>query len=159
MVPQLWKTVWQFLKKSQTELSCMWAVLSHPVVSNSLQPHWLYSPPGSSIHGDSPGKNTGVGYHALLKGICQTQGSNPGLPLQADSLLSEPPGKHDPIIPLWVYSSQSWRQISKTYVYICVHSSIIHNSKKHGSNPNSLWWRDKWTNKMWYTCTMDIILP
>ena len=28
-----------------------------------------YSPPGSSIHGDSPDKNTGVGCHALLQGI------------------------------------------------------------------------------------------
>ena len=37
------------------------------------------SPPGSSVHGDSPGKNTGVGYHALLQGIFPTQGSNPGL--------------------------------------------------------------------------------
>ena len=27
------------------------------------------SPPGSSVHGDSPGKNTGVGCHALLQGI------------------------------------------------------------------------------------------
>ena len=26
---------------------------------------------------DSPGKNTGVGFHALLQGIFQTQGSNP----------------------------------------------------------------------------------
>ena len=25
-----------------------------------------YSPPGSSVHGDSPGKNIGVGGHALL---------------------------------------------------------------------------------------------
>ena len=25
-----------------------------------------YSPPGSSIHGDSPGKNTGVGYALLI---------------------------------------------------------------------------------------------
>ena len=38
------------------------------------------SPPGSSVHGDSPGKNTGVGYHALLQGIFPTQGLNPGLP-------------------------------------------------------------------------------
>ena len=35
--------------------------------------------PGSSVHGDSPGKNTGVGSHALLQGIFPTQGSNPGL--------------------------------------------------------------------------------
>ena len=38
------------------------------------------SPPHSSVHGDSPGKNTGVGYHTLLQGIFPTQGSNPGLP-------------------------------------------------------------------------------
>ena len=36
--------------------------------------------PGSSVHGDSLGKNTGVGCHALLHGIFPTQGSNPGLP-------------------------------------------------------------------------------
>ena len=35
--------------------------------------------PGSSVHGDSPGKNTGVGCHALLQGIFPTQGWNPGL--------------------------------------------------------------------------------
>ena len=35
--------------------------------------------PGSSVHRDSPGKNTGGGYHALLQGIFLTQGSNPGV--------------------------------------------------------------------------------
>ena len=35
--------------------------------------------PGFSIHGDSPGKNSGVGCHALLQGIFPTQGLNPGL--------------------------------------------------------------------------------
>ena len=38
------------------------------------------SPTGSSVHGDSPGKNTSVGCHTLLQGIFPTQGSNPGLP-------------------------------------------------------------------------------
>ena len=38
------------------------------------------SPSGSSVHGDSPGKNTRMGCCALLQGICPTQGSNPGLP-------------------------------------------------------------------------------
>ena len=37
------------------------------------------NPPGFSVHGDSPGKNTEVGCHALLQGILPTQGSNPGL--------------------------------------------------------------------------------
>ena len=39
-------------------------------------------PPGSSVHGDSPGKNTGVGCHAFLQGIFPTQGLNSGLLLQ-----------------------------------------------------------------------------
>ena len=38
------------------------------------------SPPESSVHGDSPGKNTEVGCHALLQGICPTQGLNLDLP-------------------------------------------------------------------------------
>ena len=33
----------------------------------------------ASVHGDSPGKNTGVGCHALLQGDLPTQGLNPGL--------------------------------------------------------------------------------
>ena len=47
---------------------------SHSVVSNSLQPHGLYSP------WNSPGQNTGVGSCSLLQGIFPTQGWNPGLP-------------------------------------------------------------------------------
>ena len=39
-----------------------------------------YSPPGSSVHGDSPGKNTGVGCHALAQGTFPTSGLNPALP-------------------------------------------------------------------------------
>ena len=35
--------------------------------------------PGSSVHGNSPGKNTGVGCHALFQGIFPTQGLNPSL--------------------------------------------------------------------------------
>ena len=43
----------------------------------------------SSVPWDSPGKNTGVGSHSLLQGIF-----DPGIEsgLQADSLLSAPPG-------------------------------------------------------------------
>ena len=58
--------------------------------------------PGSSVHGDSPGKNTGVGCHFLLQGIFLTQGSNPCLLCllhwQADSLLLhhvETPKNHE----------------------------------------------------------------
>ena len=50
-------------------------MLSCSVVSNSLDPMDC-SLPGSSVHGDSPGKNTGVDCHALLQGIFLNQGSN-----------------------------------------------------------------------------------
>ena len=50
--------------------------------------------PDSSVHGGSPGKNTGVDCHALL----QKDLPNPGIesrspPLQADSLPPGAPGK------------------------------------------------------------------
>ena len=55
------------------------------------------SPPGSSVHGISPGKNSEVSYHALLQGIFQTQGSNLCLlhllHWQVGSLPLVPPGK------------------------------------------------------------------
>ena len=53
--------------------------------------------PGSSVHAIFPGKNTGVGHHALLQGIFPTQGSNLRLSCllhwQVDSLPLAPPGK------------------------------------------------------------------
>ena len=36
--------------------------------------------PGSSVHEDSLGKNTGVGCHGPFQGIFPIQGSDPGLP-------------------------------------------------------------------------------
>ena len=54
------------------------AVLSRSVVYNSLCLHRML-PTQLLFHGDSPGKKTGVGCHALFQGIFPTQGSNPGL--------------------------------------------------------------------------------
>ena len=55
------------------------------------------SPPGSSAHGDSPGKKTGVGCHALLQGVLPTQGPTPHLSRllrwQTGPLPPAPPGK------------------------------------------------------------------
>src|SRR5574337_1106234 len=65
-------------------LQLLWLLLnSFPTIlliyHNSCDP-MNCSHPGSSVHGDSPGRNTRVGCHALLQGIFPTQGSNPGLP-------------------------------------------------------------------------------
>ena len=58
---------------------------------------WTVARQAPLVHGDSPGKNTGVGCHALLQGIFQTQGWNPHLLCllhwQAGSLSLAPPWK------------------------------------------------------------------
>ena len=51
---------------------------SRSVVSDSCGPRGLY-PSRLLCPWDSPGKNTGLGCHFLLQGICLTQGSNPHL--------------------------------------------------------------------------------
>ena len=63
-------------------------IQSSPTICDPMD----YSLPGSSVHGDSPGKNTEIG--------CPPPGdlSNPGVELrspalQIDFLPSEPPGK------------------------------------------------------------------
>ena len=54
------------------------------MISNFVSCFQLYdamdcSPPGSSVHGFSQGKNIGVGCHDFLQKIFPTQGSNLGL--------------------------------------------------------------------------------
>ena len=49
------------------------------------------SPPGSSVHGDSPGKSTGVGCHGDLLNP-EIEPKSPAL--QVDSLLTELPGNN-----------------------------------------------------------------
>ena len=65
------------LKNKQTQQQAQGRQLypseSHSVMSDSLQPHGLYSP-WSSL-----GQNTGVGSCSLFQGIFPTQGSHPGL--------------------------------------------------------------------------------
>ena len=47
------------------------------------------SPPGSSVLGDSLGKNTGVGCRALPQGIFPTQGLGPALPRVAGGFFTD----------------------------------------------------------------------
>ena len=64
-------------------------------MSNSLWPHGLYSP------WNSAGQNTGVGSCSLLRGIFQTQGSNPGV-LHCRWILYQLSHKGSPRILQWV---------------------------------------------------------
>ena len=68
--------------------NCAKSFQSCPTLCDSID----CSPPGSSVLGDSPGKNT----HALLQGIFPTQGSNPRLTspaLAGGFFTTAPPGK------------------------------------------------------------------
>ena len=65
------------------------------VVSDSFQPHGLYSP------WNSPGQNTGVGSLSLLQGIFPTQGSNPSLS-HCRQILYQLSHKGSPRILKWV---------------------------------------------------------
>ena len=58
---------------------------------------------------DSPGKNTGVGCHALLQGIFPTQGSNPGL--MSPALVGE-----------FFTTSATWETLFS--ICVCVHMHV-----------------------------------
>ena len=72
--------------------ACMVSRFSHVRLCDPMDD----SPPGFSVRGISPNKNTGVGCHALLQRIFPTQGLNPCLLHllhgQVDSLPIAPPG-------------------------------------------------------------------
>ena len=91
-----WWTIIALLGLMYINLLCV-CMLSHSVVSDSWRSHGL-SPARLLCPWGSPGRNTGVGCHALFKGSSQPRDQNQVSSLQADSLLSEPQGS-----PNWWY--------------------------------------------------------
>ena len=72
---------------------CCVLCLSCSVMPNSCNPMEC-SPPGSSVHEDSSGKNTGVGLPCPPPGHLPNPGTKPrSSALQEASLPAEPPGK------------------------------------------------------------------
>ena len=103
------------IKKKVYVLSCF----SHVQLFATL---WTVSPPGSSVHGDSPHKNTGLGCHFLFQGIFPTQGSNPCL------MSSALAGK-------FFITSDTWEvppQIGYKWTYLQNRSRGIDIENKHG---------------------------
>ena len=69
---------------------------SCPILCDSMD----CSPPGSSVRGDFPGKNTEVGRLSILQGNLPDPGIPPGSPaLQVGPLPAELPGK-----PIYIYT-------------------------------------------------------
>ena len=78
---KIWRRKWQPTPVFLPGESCGWrsvlclAAQQCPTLCDPMD----FNPPGSSVLGDSPSKNTGVGFHALLQGIFATQGLSPGV--------------------------------------------------------------------------------
>ena len=84
--------------------------------------------PGSSVHGDSPGKNTGVGCRDLLQGIFLTYGWNPRLLCLLNWQLGSLP-----LVPPDIYGS-SFQYMKAIPNYLFNKSS---NSEKTSLQPES----------------------
>ena len=118
------------LISAQSESSCAY-VLSCVRLYDPM----ACSPPGSSVHGDSPGKNAGVGCYSLLQRIFLTQGVTPVscvFCIVGGSLLAEPSGG-----PYYGRKAATdWKPLSsqglpaKTYFsYIVITSNIPNHPK------------------------------
>ena len=90
------------------------AVLGRSVVSDCNPMDC--SPPGSSVHGASPVKDTGVGCHALLQRIFPTQGSNSGI-LHCRWILYQPSYQGSPHLCL-PYIKYNKRKSDEVYQYM-----------------------------------------
>ena len=95
--------------------------VSHSVVSDSLHPMDC-SPPGSSFHGISPGKNNGLPFPS--PGDLPHPGIEPESPaLQADSLPSEPSGNFQ-----WKYDNSDFKSYLKLALIVDNISALLHLS-------------------------------
>ena len=102
------------------------SIYVYSVVSDPLGPHGLY-PTGLLCPWNSPGQDTGVGLLFPSPGDLPNPWIEPGSPtLQADSLLSETPGK--PLIDIWIvlnlgllFVTFSWMFLFSLLWNICSH--------------------------------------
>ena len=93
------------------------------------------SPPGSFVHGNSPGKNTGVGCHALLQGIFPTQGINPGLP-HCRQILYHLSHQGSPIIVAGKIQSLHFSLVAQSCLTLCEPMNCsLPGSSVHGNSP------------------------
>ena len=76
---------------------------------------WTVALPGFSVHGDSPGKNTGMGCHAHLQGIFPTQGLNPGL-LHYGQILYNLSYQGSPKKMWYIYTVEYYSDIKKNEI-------------------------------------------
>ena len=138
-----------FLSKGTLTNFLTWASVFPSLLCPTLCDPKDCSSPGSSVHGDSPGKNTRLGCHALLQEIFLTQGSNPGR-LHCRWILYHLSHQGSPRIPEWLaYPSSresSWPRNGN--VVSCIAGRFF-TSWATREDPPSLEWLIKWLIKKW----------
>ena len=103
-------------------LSCVWLFVTP----------WTVSQPGSSVHGDSPGKNTRVGCTSLLQEIFLTQGLNPNL-LHCRQILYHLSHQGGPHINKEV---RKYLALEREHMQLLNHKQGIENSEFGCSSPS-----------------------
>ena len=107
----------------------LWVAQSCPTLCEPIG----CSPPGSSVHGDSPVKNTGVGYHFLLQGIFSSQGLNLGL-LHCRQILYHLSHQRSPI-PQLKKNKDRKKHFLKKEGMVLIYSGILLSHKKKEMTP------------------------
>ena len=114
---------------------------SSPTLCNPV----VWGPPGPSVHGNSSGKNIGVGQHFFLQGSFPHPGIQPGSPaLQADSLPSEPLGKPDLADCISTHSKNKW-----LYAHGCEKGKALLRLVPCLQPQLFLWWQSSFSKTNW----------
>ena len=108
------------------------------------------SPPGFSVHGNFPGKDTGVGCHFLLQGIFPTQESNPHFSCTAGGFFTRVAIRGSPIVSqqfanVIPQSSSLWDRI-KISVRIALHFERERERERETRHTHVQLWSSVWVS-------------
>ena len=131
---------WATLRSWECVVCAVFVCLVTQLCSTLCDPR-LYSLPGSSVLGDSPGKNAGVHCHVLFQGIFPTQGLSPGLP-HCRQILNHLSHQGSPLFTACVINT-TCLSCNKSVLILCYHETRIEEktdlTKQKSSTPN---WQD-----------------
>ena len=115
---------------------CVLVAQSCPTLCDTMD----CSLPSSSVHRDSPGKNTGMGCHFPLPGIFPTQGLNPGL-LHYRQILYHLSHQGSHILIYVSYFHVLWWETPASIWHFSTHVDSIRVVffPRIGKDPNILW--------------------
>ena len=109
--------------------------------------------PGSSVHWDSPGKNTGVGCHSFLQGIFPTQGLNPGLLHCRQILYHQSHEERNPLMILCVENTKDFSKNMRTNTLSkVVEEKSVYKNHMHFFTLTTNCYKRIWENNSTYIC-------